>query len=168
MELVSLASAVYAARGTEQYECLLNQLPPDYRDMYHKLIAMGAQYTITMFFAQRGQESMVQMDIGDLVEETDETLQFTYWREVRLLCAETDYSIWLHLIRVSAGQTRWIQEPLRRPRELPQRRRHPQPQPDARCPHLQPLHGGEDLHGDARPQGALQAHDASQGVGALR
>ena len=30
---------------------------------------------------------MVQMDIGDLIEETDETLQFTYWREVRLLCA---------------------------------------------------------------------------------
>ncbi len=84
MELVSLACAAYAQRGTEQYGGILDQLPPEYKDKYHKIIAMGAQYVITMFFAQRGKDSMVQMDIGDLIKEQGDTLQFTYYREVRV------------------------------------------------------------------------------------
>ena len=82
MELVPLAIAVYNARGTPEYESLLNQLPEAYQDCYHKLIQYGAQYVITFWFAQRGEESILKMDIYDLVFEEDETLQFGYWREV--------------------------------------------------------------------------------------
>ena len=83
MELVSLACAAYTNRGTDKYEGLLQQLPADYRDSYHKIIAMGNQYVVTLFFAQRSKESMATMEVGHLVKEEDETLQFAYFREVR-------------------------------------------------------------------------------------
>jgi len=41
MELVPLAIAVYAARGTPQYESLLQQLPAAYRDCHHVIILYG-------------------------------------------------------------------------------------------------------------------------------
>ena len=82
MELVSLACATYIHRGTDKYESILQQLPADYRDSYHILIAMGNQYVITLFFAQRGKETMASMEVDHLVKEEDETLQFAYFREV--------------------------------------------------------------------------------------
>ena len=82
MELVSLACAAYIHRGTDKYEAILEQLPADYRDSYHVLIAMGNQYVITLFFAQRGKETMASMEVDHLVKEEDETLQFAYFREV--------------------------------------------------------------------------------------
>ena len=44
---------------------------------------MGNQYVVTLFFAQRSKESMATMEVGHLVKEEDETLQFAYFREVR-------------------------------------------------------------------------------------
>ena len=82
MELVSLACAAYIHSGTDKYEAILEQLPADYRDSYHILIAMGNQYVITLFFAQRGKETMASMEVDHLVKEEDETLQFAYFREV--------------------------------------------------------------------------------------
>ena len=79
---VPLACAVYRARGTPEYEGLLEKLPAAYRDGYHRIIQYGAQYVVTFFFAQRGSESILQMEVDDLVKEEGETLQFAYWREV--------------------------------------------------------------------------------------
>ena len=84
MELVSLACAAYTHRGTDKYEAILQKLPSDYRNSYHKLIAMGNQYVITFFFAQRGKETMASLEVDHLVKEEDETLQFAYFTEVRL------------------------------------------------------------------------------------
>ena len=38
LDLVGLAMAVYAARGTARYEDLRKQLPEEYQDSYHKVI----------------------------------------------------------------------------------------------------------------------------------
>jgi len=81
MDMVGLAMAVFAARGTASYEELLKQLPEEYKDSYHKLIQMGAQYVTTIFLAQRSIESMVELDVGDLVWEESDTVKFSYFRE---------------------------------------------------------------------------------------
>ena len=49
------------------------------------LVLMGAQYCVTLFFAQRGRESVAAMQVGDLIKEESDTLQFSYWREVQNL-----------------------------------------------------------------------------------
>ena len=85
MEVVSIACDTFDARGTPEYETLLARLPEEYRDCYHKLIQMGAQYCVTLFFAQRGRESVAAMQVGDLIKEESDTLQFSYWREVQNL-----------------------------------------------------------------------------------
>ena len=85
MEVVSIACDAFDARGTPGYETLLARLPEEYRDCYHKLIQMGAQYCVTLFFAQRGRESVAAMQVGDLIKEESDTLQFSYWREVQNL-----------------------------------------------------------------------------------
>ena len=82
MDLLALAEAVYAARGTEHYPALLALLPEGCRDNYHKLIQKGGQYVVTLFLAQRALESIQEMNVGDLVKEEDDTLEFSYWREV--------------------------------------------------------------------------------------
>lgn len=43
---------------------------------------MGAQYVTTIFLAQRSIESMVELDVGDLVWEESDTVKFSYFREV--------------------------------------------------------------------------------------
>ena len=85
MEVVSIACDTFDARGTPEYETLLARLSEEYRDCYHKLIQMGAQYCVTLFFAQRGRESVAAMQVGDLIKEESDTLQFSYWREVQNL-----------------------------------------------------------------------------------
>ena len=82
MDLLALAEAVYAARGTEHYPALLALLPDNCRDKYHKIIQKGGQYVVTLFLAQRAVESIKEMNVGDLVKEEDDTLEFSYWREV--------------------------------------------------------------------------------------
>lgn len=85
MELLALAEAVYAARGTEEYPALLDMLPEAFRDSYHKILQKGAQYVITLFLAQRAVESIMEMDVKDIVKEEDDSMEFTYWREVSSL-----------------------------------------------------------------------------------
>ena len=82
MELLALAEVVYASRGTEDYPALLARLPEGCRDSYHKIIQKGAQYVVTLFLAQRSVESVKEMNVEDLQKEDDETLEFSYWREV--------------------------------------------------------------------------------------
>lgn len=82
MDLLAQAEAVYAARGTEEYPAMLALLPEAYRDQYHKILQKGAQYVVTLFLAQRAVESIKVLDFTDLVKEEDDTLEFSYWREV--------------------------------------------------------------------------------------
>ena len=84
MELLAQAQAVYAARGTKEYPAMLALLPEGYRDNYHQIIQKGAQYVVTLFLAQRAVESIKVMDVTDLVKEEDDTLEFSYWREVSI------------------------------------------------------------------------------------
>ena len=43
---------------------------------------MGAQYVTTIFLAQRSIESMVELEVDDLVWEESDTVEFSYFREV--------------------------------------------------------------------------------------
>ena len=85
MDLLALAEAVYAARGTKEYPALLDMLPEGFRDSYHKILQKGAQYVVTLFLAQRAVESIMEMDMADLVMEEDDSMEFAYWREVSSL-----------------------------------------------------------------------------------
>ena len=84
MELVAQSCATFEARGTPEYDAYLMRLPAELRNSYHRLNQMGAHYCVTLFFAQRGRESMATMEVADLVKEESDTMEFSYWREVKI------------------------------------------------------------------------------------
>ena len=85
MELVAQSCATFEARGTPEYDAYLMRLPAELRNSYHRLNQMGAHSCVTLFFAQRGRESMATMEVADLVKEESDTMEFSYWREVKNL-----------------------------------------------------------------------------------
>ena len=46
-------------KGTNRYKSLVQQLPEDYRNDYHRLIQMGTYYIVGMNFAKRGREGKI-------------------------------------------------------------------------------------------------------------
>ena len=74
MELVAQSCATFEARGTPEYDAYLMRLPAEFRNSYHRFIQMGAHYCVTLFFAQRGRESMATMEVADLVKEESDTM----------------------------------------------------------------------------------------------
>jgi hypothetical protein len=46
-------------KGTNRYKSLVQQLPEDYRNNYHRLIQMGSYFIVGMHFAKRGREGKI-------------------------------------------------------------------------------------------------------------
>ena len=46
-------------KSTNRYKSLVQQLPEDYRNNYHRLIQMGSYFIVGMHFAKRGREGKI-------------------------------------------------------------------------------------------------------------
>ena len=46
-------------KGTNRYKSLVQQLPEDYHNNYHRLIQMGSYFIVGMYFAKRGREGKI-------------------------------------------------------------------------------------------------------------
>ena len=46
-------------KDTNRYKSLVQQLPEDYQDNYHRLIQMGSYFIVGMHFAKRGREGKI-------------------------------------------------------------------------------------------------------------
>ena len=46
-------------KDTDRYKSLVQKLPEDYQDNYHRLIQMGSYFIVGMSFAKRGREGKI-------------------------------------------------------------------------------------------------------------
>ena len=62
---------VYESRGTPAYEAELDKLPPAYRNTWHELLRLHAQFAVHIFEARRAREGVAELKKSSYKKKTD-------------------------------------------------------------------------------------------------
>ena len=74
---------VLNARGCEEYEHMLQNLPEESREDYHYLLQKAVMYILVLFDCRRGQEGMAAMNKDFFSKEWDENTQMFRYEKAK-------------------------------------------------------------------------------------
>ena len=81
--LLQDTSQALAARGTPEYDSVLNKIPVEWRPKLNYIFQMGAEFTVQMFRARRGGENMRDLKKNHSEMFEDRIKNFKYWKHIR-------------------------------------------------------------------------------------